>query len=234
LFAARWWKSTRDRVLAITGLITSSIIIFCCASSTPIMGVISAAIGGLFFLFRRQMRLVRWSILITLIALHLVMNGPVWSLIARVSAVGGSTGWHRSNLIDQAIKHFSEWWFCGCLGQTVVSWGIFAGDLTNQYLLEGVTGGIVTMCLFIYVIAIAFREVGRLWRFQTRNPYRLAASWALGVSLFVHCMNFIGVAYFGQIYLIWYMLLALIGSLSVQKDPVLIPKPRYSSVVRRN
>ena len=103
---------------------------------------------------------------------------------------------------------------CGCSGDTVASWGIWAGDVTNQYLLMGVTGGIVTMLLFIAIIVIAFREVGRLWRSHANHPFKLALSWALGVSLFVHCVMFIGVSYFGQIYLIWYLLLAMIGSMS--------------------
>jgi hypothetical protein len=234
LFAALWWKSVRDRALMITGLITSSIVVLCCASSTPLMGVLSAMIGGLFFYFRNSMRFVRWFILLTLIALHLVMKAPVWHLVARGSAIGGGSGWHRFNLINQTIIHFKEWWLKGCSGQTVVSWGVYAGDLTNQYILEGIVGGIATMCLFIAVIVIAFREVGRLWRLQTKNLYQLAISWALGVSLFVNCMNFIGVSYFGQIWIVWYLLLAIIGSLSVQAQPFSLPKSHSPSTVRKD
>lgn len=214
LFASFWWKSAKDRVWAITGIATSSVIVICCASSTPIMGVLSAIIGGLFFYFRNSMQIVRWAVFLMLISLHLVMKAPVWHLISRVGAVGGSTGWHRFNLINQTIINFDAWWFCGCSGYTVASWGIFKGDVTNQYIAEGVNGGFLTMCLFIAVIVIAFRAVGRLWRFQTKHPYRQALSWGMGVSLFVHCMNFLGVTYFGQISISWYLLLAMIGSLS--------------------
>jgi hypothetical protein len=213
LFAAYWWKSANDKVFAITGLITSMIIVVCSASSTPIMGVLAAVIGGAMFWARSYMRIVRWSVFIILISLHMVMDQPVWHLVCRLSAVGGSTAWHRFVLIDGTIRHFGDWWFSGCSGQTIVSWGVWAGDVTNQYILEGVRGGFLTMCLFMAVIVIAFREVGRLWRLQIRNPYRLAMAWALGVSLFVHCMNFIGVAYFGQIWILWYLVLAMIGSL---------------------
>ncbi|NLW84231.1 MAG: hypothetical protein GXY41_07515 [Phycisphaerae bacterium] len=214
LMAAYAWKSAKGRVFSIIGLTMSVIIVVCCASSTPVLGVLSAVIGGLFFIFRRYMRIVRWSLLVLLVALHLMMQAPVWHLISRVSAVGGSTGWHRFNLINQAILNFGDWWLVGCSGDTVASWGIWAGDVTNQYLLMGVTGGIVTMLLFIAIIVIAFREVGRLWRSHANHPFKLALSWALGVSLFVHCVMFIGVSYFGQIYLIWYLLLAMIGSMS--------------------
>ncbi len=38
-------------------------------------------------------------------------------------------------------------------------------------------------------------------------------SWAVGASLLVHCAAFIGVAYFGQVYVVWYLGLSIIGSL---------------------
>jgi hypothetical protein len=232
MFAAIWWKSAEDKIFAITGLITSFVIVVCCSSSTPLMGVISGLIGGLFFLLRRQMRIVRWAVLLTLIALHMVMKAPVWHLISRVSAVGGSTSYFRYALINGAIQHFSEWALLGTKSTAHWFWG--AQDVCNQYVLEGVEGGFVTLCLFVVVIAIAFREVGRLWRLQIRNSYKLALSWALGVSLFVHCTNFIGVSYFDQIWILWYLLLAIIGSLSIQVRPLSTPKIRSSSTILKN
>jgi len=223
LMAACWWESSKGRVLAIAGLTASMVIVFCCASSTPVLGVGAIVIGGLMFYLRRRMRYIRWGVLLTLIALHIVMKAPVWHLISRISAVGGSTGFHRYKVINETIKNFSDWWFCGCSGLTVASWGIWKGDVTNQYILEGIRGGLVTMCLFIVVIVIAFREVGKLWRLQVRNRYRLAISWALGVSLFAQCVMFIGVSYFGQIWIIWYLLLAIIVNLS-SKSPAVLPK----------
>jgi hypothetical protein len=202
---------------AIIGSLTSLIIIFCCASSTPASGVLSGVIGGCMFYFRRQMKIVRWSIVGVLVILHVAMQAPVWHLIARFSAVGGSTGYHRFYLIDQAIRHFSDWAVMGCSGYTVLSWGIFRGDVTNQYILEAVNSGFVTLCLFVYCIVVAFKEVGRLCRCQRPHSYEMKLAWALGVCLFVHCMMFIGVSYFGQSSILWYMLLAVIGSLSVPK-----------------
>ncbi len=216
LFGSLWWKSAKDRAWAITGFLTSLFIVYCCASSTPVMGVLSGIIGAMFFYLRYRMRIVRWLLLLVLISLHIVMKAPVWHLISRVSAVGGSTGWHRYNLINQAINHFDEWFLYGCSGMNIYDWGVYAGDVTNQYILEGVNGGFLTMCMFVAIIVMAFREVGKLWRFYIGYPFRLAFSWALGVSLFVHCMNFIGVSYFGQTTLVWYLSLAMITSLSAQ------------------
>ncbi len=234
LIAAYWWKSARDRMIAVIGIIASCIVVICSASSTPVMGVLSAVIGGCFFFLRKYMRFVCMGVILTLIALHLVMNGPVWGLIARIHSVGGSTGWHRYNLINQAIININDWWFSGCSGYTVASWGIHAGDVTNQYVLEGVKGGLITMVLFIAVILTAFRDVGRLCRFQSNHTYQLALSWALGVILFVHCSNFIGVSYFGQIWILWYLLLGMIGSMSCKKVKNIRSKITYSKLVNRS
>ncbi|HML74985.1 MAG TPA: hypothetical protein PKB02_10880 [Anaerohalosphaeraceae bacterium] len=226
LFVACWWKSSKGKLWAVTGIITSSIIIICCASSTPVLAAASAVIGGLFFYFRNYMWHVRWCILIIFIFLHMIMQAPVWHLIARVSAVGGSTSWYRYKLINEAIKHFGQWFMFGT--QSTLSWNLF--DITNQYILEGIRGGLLTLVLFIAVIICAFQSVGHLWR-QNQVPYRIAMSWALGVSLFVHCMSFIGVSYFGQIWILWYLLLAIIGSLSVQADFAMMPKNRMPFTV---
>lgn len=228
LIAAFWWKSSKDRSKAIIGLLTSLFIVAACASSTPVMGVISAVVGGLFFFFRKRMRPIRWGILFMLIGLHLMMQAPVWHLISRVSAVSGSTGYHRYKLLNAAINNVSEWWLMGCSGYTVLGWGVHAADITNQYVLVGVQGGLLTLALFITVITLAFHSIGKLWRQNTDNTYRLALSWALGVSLFVHCTNFLGVSYFGQIHIIWYLLLAMIGSMAVYSEHQMKTMPKIS------
>jgi len=217
LFVVCWWKFNQDKIWAVIGILAAMVIIYCCASSTPVLAVLCGGLGGCMFYLRRQMKVVRWGLLGGLFMLHVSMRAPVWHLISRVGAVGGSTGYHRFVLIDQAIRHFGDWGFLGCSGARVASWGVWAGDVTNQYILEGVNGGFVTLCLFVYCILVAYSEVGKLWRRQRPHSYELKLTWALGVCLFVHCMNFIGVSYFGQINILWYLLLAMIGSLSLVK-----------------
>ena len=212
LIGALWWRRRSDRPWAVTGIICGLIIIVLCASSTPISALICGAVGVGFFRLRRQMRSIRWILLATLIVLHLGMNAPVWHLIADVDLVGGSTGWDRYNLINNFITRVGEWWMLGTKG--VVSWGIWNGDIPNQYVLEGVEGGIWTLALFIALIVIGFSGVGRLWRHFAKNRPNLIMSWALGVSLFIHVMSFIGLSYFGQITMLWYLTLAIIACLS--------------------
>jgi hypothetical protein len=174
--------------------------------------LVFGVVGACFFALRRHMRVVRWLILGMLVSLHLVMKAPVWSLVSRFDIVGGSTGWHRFNLINQFILRVNEWWLLGVRG--VEDWGVWAGDITNQYVLEGVRGGIWALALLLLLIVLAFSSVGRLWRQMAKNRPNLIMSWAIGVSLFAHCMIFIGVSYFGQITMLWYLTLAMIGSLS--------------------
>lgn len=209
LIAAQWWKGGRGRTFALAGLATSSLIVVTCASATPVMGALSAALGGGMFLVRRYMGWVRWGLVAVLFALHMVMKQPVWHLISRIDIVGGSTGYHRYKLINEAINHFGEWWLIG--STTTATWGVT--DITNQYVFEGLRAGLPTLLCFLAVVTYAFKGVGRMWRAQGGDPARTALAWALGVSLFVHVMSFFAVSYFGQINLIWFLLLATIASL---------------------
>src|SRR5687768_8466206 len=105
LIGAWWWRGPSSRILAGVGVASCAVIIIACASSTPVMAVVFGVIGWLMYLARQYMRPMRWALLGVLVLLHLVMNAPVWHLIARVNVVGGSTGWHRYILIDKAIKN---------------------------------------------------------------------------------------------------------------------------------
>jgi len=195
LYVAQWWDGYKGKIWAVVATVVVWFIVFACASSTPVMAVLSGIVGGVMFVFRRQMRLVRWGVLLMLIALHIVMHAPVWHLISRISAVGGSTAYFRYQLIDAAIRNFGEWAILGTKSTAHWFWG--AQDVCNQYVLEGVRGGFLTLCLYVAVIAFSFKEVGYLWRAVSRDKEKLAMAWALGVSLFVHCTIGIGGGYMG-------------------------------------
>lgn len=212
LCAARWWQGPRGRVEAVLGVTSSLIIMVRCASSTPVGGAAAALIGGLAFYLRRHMRLVRWGILLSLLGLHMMMNAPVWHLVSRVSAVGGSTGWHRFHLIDQTIRRFPEWALLGT--NSTAHWGLGLFDVTNQFVMQAVVGGLLNLALFVALLALSFQAVGRLWQQFSNDPARVALAWALGVSVFVHISNFIGVTYFGQTTMLLYLIPALLGSLA--------------------
>ena len=73
---------------------------------------------------------------------------------------------------------------------------------------------------FIVMIAFAFQRVGLAWRAVADQPEKVAIIWGLGVSLFAHCVMFIGVSYFGQMILAWYLTLGLIGCLPIKRPAV--------------
>lgn len=229
LFAARYWRGGLPWTWGLVGLATSSLIIFACASSTPVMAVLLSVVGAGFFALRRHMRQVRWGLVFTIIGLHVVMKAPVWHLISRIDIISGSTGWHRFNIIDKAITHSNEWWLIGTTH--IDHWNIWANDITNQYVVEGIMGGVPKLGLFVASIALAFAAVGRLWRSVESDRYRVATAWALGVSLFAHVMNFWGVTYFGQITIMWYLGLAMITSLA--PGPQLAPAAASVAAGRR-
>lgn len=168
------------------------------------------------FVMRRHMRMVRWGIASTLIALHLMMQAPVWHLISRVSAVGGSTAYFRYMLIDAAIRNFREWALLGTKSTAHWFWG--AQDVANQYLLEGVRGGALTLAFYLMLIAFSFKEVGYLWRAVSRDKEKLAMAWGLGVCLFVHCMIGVGGAYMGIGFVVLCFTFAAITSMSAAEQ----------------
>jgi O-antigen ligase len=152
------------------------------------------------------------------------MKAPVWYLIMRVSEVAGGQGWHRSYLIDQAIKHFNEWWLLGTA--YCAHWMPYGHpldpnkvDITNQYIAEGVNGGLLTMVLFIAVIVCCFQAIGlKMREIEKRSFEYKFLVWALGCSLFSHAVNFLSVAYFDQIFIFWYLTLALVASLQSKRE----------------
>jgi len=215
MVAACYFSSVKWRTGSIFGLGACGLIIFACASSTPMMAVGVGCFGGAMWFLRHWMKWICSGVFIVLVGLHLIMNMPVWHLIARIDLVGGSTGWHRYYLIDQAVNRVGEWWLLGTTSTAHWGWGLL--DVTNQYVLEGVRGGVATLALFVLSLVIAFSNVGKIWRSVQFDRAKMMLGWSLGVALFVHSVIFLAVSYFGQIYLIWYLLLAIIGSLTPVK-----------------
>jgi hypothetical protein len=218
LLGALWWN--RGRLLAATGIGGCLVVIFACASSTPVLAVGAGVFAACLFPFRSIMRWIALGAAVALIGLHLVMKAPVWHLISRIDVVGGSTSYHRYAIIDEAIKRFPDWALIGVRGTG--DWGYYMFDVTNQYVAEGVDGGALTLALFVTMLALLFARAARLWRRHARSRGLLVFSWALGVALFVHSATFFAASYFGSILVAWHLLLATIVSLS-EPRPVAAP-----------
>lgn len=196
----------RGRALPLIAAAAIPVIIVCTASSTPLASVAAGCGAALLYRFRRRLPMIQVVALLGAVMLHLVMKQPVWHLVARIDLVGGSTGWHRFMLIDQAIRRVGEWWLLGI--ETTGHWGRGLQDITNQYVLEGVRGGLLSLILFCTILALAFREVHlALQRTSGRGPLGVTA-WFVGAALFVHAVSFLSISYFGQINVLLYATLA--------------------------
>lgn len=221
LVAALWLIDPTHRLRHGAALLAASAVVILSASSGPLMAWLSVFVGWGLWRYRRNMRAILWSTFGVLLVLHLVREKPVWHLLARLSSITGGTGYHRFKLIDEFIAHFDEWWLVGAY--TTAHWHLAQStDLTNQYILEGIRGGLPTLIAFVTMLVMGFRTTGRSVRRALAHP-QLAPSegwrtailgWGLGVCLAVHSVAFIGVSYFGQLASILYLHMAMIPSLA--------------------
>lgn len=224
VLSAIWFKGKNFKLFATAGVVSATTIMVTSASSGPLMAYISGVAGLLVWYLRNHMRVIRWGILFTLISLHLIMKAPVWYLMSRISDLLGGTGWHRSYLIDQAIAHFDDWWLLGT--NYTGDWFPYAlgidptkADITNEFIGEGVAGGLLTMILYIVVIIYCFRMVGLSLKVMKESPFaEKLIVWSLGASLLAHVIAQMSVGYFDQIIVIWYLLLAMISTVGSSLD----------------
>jgi hypothetical protein len=215
---------TARRWLSLAGLAGSVAIVILSASSGPLLSLMGGITAWLLWPLRRQMYLVRWALVAVAVGLQLVMNHPIWFLFAVVGMVGGSTGWHRYALIDAFIRNYSEWVVLGT--NSTAHWGWGLQDVTNHFVLEGVRGGFATFALFLALVVLAFRSVGRglVYARRGRAPGTRTAPlefilWGIGASLFAHSMAMTAVAYVDQMAIVFYTLLATIPSLEQMLAP---------------
>jgi len=108
-FVSLWLKDKKNHKLMALGIIAATVITLASNSSTPILGYAAGLLALCMWPLRRWMSAIRCAIVLILVSLHMVMKAPVWNLIARIDVTGGSSGYHRYMLVDQCIRHFSEW-----------------------------------------------------------------------------------------------------------------------------
>lgn len=220
------WYSDKARFNAIVGFVAATMITIASHSSGPLLAYCAGIVGLIMWPFHNRMRMVQYAILFTLISLHLVMKAPIWFLIARMGGLVGGDAYHRSAIIDAAVKHFNEWWLIGTTD--TAAWmpyllqsapDKYFADITNQYISVGINGGLASMLLFIIIIILCFREIGISLRLNENQPFSVRIIlWSLGASLFVHVVGFFSVSYFDQTIVFWYLLLAMISAFSMQRQ----------------
>jgi hypothetical protein len=185
-------------------------------------GALAAWLGGLggmsMWVARRYINMIWKSLFVLLFVLHLVMEKPVWHLLVRAAELTGGGGYHRYLLIDACVRRLPEWALLGT--KSTAHWGWGLQDVTNQWVLEAVNGGLATLVAFNCVLFFAFKLIGDAHKNMRRNPsvgrrmrnQSMAVGWALGVSLVAHCVAFLSVSYFGQLKAVFAMSIAMIAA----------------------
>jgi len=216
--------------LTSAGVAASLVIVWCSSQSTPIMLVGVVIISACLFPIRWAMPWLRVGTLATIAMLHLVMFAPVWHLFARMNIFAGSTGWWRYLIIDRFVNQWQEWILIGTTRSPAWLVGNAFTDVTNQYVAEGINGGIVKLALFLAILVLSFMSVGRAIRSRQDLPLaevrssgdasRRWMAWCVGTMIAVHAAAYFATGYFGQLVMLHFLSFGLAASM-----PVVIGRP---------
>ena len=210
------WKS--HRALSILGILACWTMVITSASSGPLMSLIFGIFALCLWWLRPLTKYAIQALVFAYILLSFIMSRPPYYLLSRIDVAGGSTGWHRSILIDRFFEHFHEWWAIGTdHTQHWLPWAPGPSpehtDITNAYIGFAVVAGLPALLLILAILWRAFTWVGIAAKTRTgvTSQDRFAA-WCLGSALFAHATTNISVAYFDQTVVLYWALIATISS----------------------
>lgn len=217
--------SPKARWISTTGLAACVLIIWATNSGGPLTCLAVAAVGWALWSARREMRFVRRGIVLLFIALLVVMKAPIWYVLARISDVTGGDGFHRARLLDVAFQNLDKWWLAGMPLLKTRGWMPYVNattggtDITNHFLLFGLTAGLGALVLAVVVLIVSFSRLGKALAYARTLPRQRSRSveltlWSLGVVLAIHSFNWFGISYWDQTNMLWLMHLAMVSSLT--------------------
>lgn len=206
------WKNGKARMLAVVGIAAATVMTVTTQTSTSLL-TYAAGIGAVFLWpLRKKMKMVRTGLVACLVALHLAMKAPVWFLIARIDLTGSSSSYHRAELIDQFVNHFSSWWLMGT--KDAATWGWDMWDAQNMYVSVGEAGGLAAFICYILVISRCFSRLGIARKHASSKKHEWFI-WFLGSALFANVIAFFGVNYFDQSRIAWFALVSMICACTI-------------------
>ncbi len=213
LFSRKYLKT------ALAGVGACLFIVWASNSGGSLSCALVAIMGWCCWALRHRMKEFRRGILFLLFALAIVMKAPIWYLPAKISAFTGGDGYHRSRLLELAYQHLGEWWLSGMPMADTSNWFPYvisstgAADMTNYFLMFGITSGLIGFALFIGLIVRLYKALGGGLgeARQTPDLARELLLWGLGVMLTAHVSNWFGITYFDQTQIYAYMQLAMIA-----------------------
>ena len=203
-----------NRWVSLLGVAVASIVVFASGASGPVMMVLATLFALALWKVQKWVRVFVWLGLAATVVLQIVMNDPVYFLMARIDITGGSTGWYRAALIQSAIYHLDEWWLAGTdYTRHWMATGVYANqantDITNHILQMGVWGGLPLVFLLIGVLVAAFSIVSKALKLNTNaSRDQRFLIWTLGALLFGHVSNFFSISYYDQSIVYYYLVLA--------------------------
>lgn len=218
------WHGCKEKRFAVIGAIGSTCMVLSAASSTPLLAYVAGIVGVCFWPMRNYMRVFRWGLVIVLLGLNVVMKASVWFLIARVDLTGASSGYHRAMLVDTFVRHFREWWLFGTTNNA--NWGFDMWDLSNQFVAEGVSGGLVTFGCFIALISMSFGKLGKARKAARGDRNQEWLFWFLGSALLSHVVAYFGISYFDHTQISWFALLAMISAATALQVKQKVKQPQ--------
>ena len=210
LFVGLWLTEKRRRMLAILGIVAATLMTVTSNSSTPLLAYVAGVFGLCLWPIRSWLRMMRWGLVLTLTFLHMIMKGPVWSLIARIDLVGGSSADHRYQLVNQCILHSSEWWLVGVRNNG--QWGWDMWDTANQYVATAQSSGPPPVHPVHFHSGLRVQIRRPLVARRGGQPAEVLMFWSMGGVLFAHVVGFFGITYFDQTIVVWYSVLAMVSA----------------------
>ena len=156
-----------DRKWAALGIAACLAIIWAANSGGPISGTAFGCVAWCCWRYRTRMRTIRWGLVGFIVLAAIVMKAPVWYLLDRISAVSGGDGWHRSYLLDVTARNIGKWCIAGMSFSETSSWFAYSlggngqADITNQFVLFGLTAGVGALGLYILLFVRGFSALGK-------------------------------------------------------------------------
>jgi hypothetical protein len=220
LYVGLWGRHDDRKYAALGGTLCAALIVLS-NSGGPLTSALVAMAGWLLWPLRDRMHVVRRVLLAVLVLLIVFMKAPIWYLPFKVSAIVGGGGYHRGLLMESAWNDLGRWWLVGMDLRETLPWipyehGLTGGvDITNEFIVFGLKGGLASVLLLILVLRLAFNGVGRKLQAIRHDRSELATVallWGLGVALIVHTISWLGIAYFDQSWVVWLLHLATVSA----------------------
>jgi len=147
------------------------------------------------------------------VVVGIISNRPFYHVLYARANLGSGDWYQRVKLIDSAIEDFGEWWLAGYGGRDP-GWGArYEGptDTNNEFIKAGIHYGLLGIIALCAVLAAAFRGLIRADR-QTADIESKSLYWSLGSALVGVIVVWQGVSFFGQMPMLFYTILGMVGS----------------------